>query len=289
MKRKKITNLTIIGAVLFFITIAAVVTIAVMIFDLVNSKSGGNEKVIAGVMLAVVFTLSLVATACDMLRRKFMVDKPVEKILEATDKIASGDFSVKLDIAHPYKRYDEYDYIMENLNKMAAELARTEVLHNDFISNVSHELKTPLAIIQNYASALQDENLDAEMRAKYAETLVSASKRLTALIVNILKLNKLENAQIKPEAERVQLDELLAQSVLGFEEIIDSKNLQLDCDIDEVSLVTSAGYLEIVFNNLLSNAVKFTGEGGKIAVSLKNYDGKAVVKVSDSGCGIDPE
>ncbi|MDE6000901.1 MAG: HAMP domain-containing histidine kinase [Clostridia bacterium] len=289
MKKKKITGVSVIGAVMFFIAIAAVVTIAVLIYNLVDGKSGGNEKVIAGVMLAVVAVLALIVTVCDILRRSFMVNKPVEKILAATDRIASGDFSVKLDITHSYRRYDEYDYIMENLNKMAAELARTEVLHNDFISNVSHELKTPLAIIQNYAAALQDDKLSAETRTKYAQTLTSASKKLTALIVNILKLNKLENQQIKPEAERVRLDELLAQAVLGFEEAIDNKNLQLDCDFDEVSLITNAGYLEIVFNNLLSNAVKFTGEGGKISVSLKNYDNKAVVKVTDSGCGIDPK
>lgn len=287
MKKRRNGLNNFIGAMIFFLTITIVVMSAVLIFSAVEQS--GNKTTIALVMFAVIVFLAAVCTVVDWLRRKITVDRPVQKILEATDKIASGDFSVSLDIRHPVNRYDEYDCIMENFNKMAAELSRTEVLHTDFISNVSHEIKTPLAVIQNYAASLQNKNLDDRAREKYAQTLVGASKRLTALITNILKLNKLENQEIKPEYETVNLTETLAETVLGFEELIENKGLELECDFDEdVIIFSSPSYLETVWNNLLSNAVKFT-EKGKISVSLKKEKGQAVVKVSDTGCGISSE
>lgn len=288
MKRKN-RNSTFVGALVLFVTILVFVSIAVWVYASIADACNGNKAVIAGVMLSVIVVFSAICSVVDFFRRRWMVDKPVGKILEATDKIATGDFSVRLDVDHSLSRYDEFDYIMENLNKMASELSRTEVLHTDFISNVSHEIKTPLAVIQNYATSLQNDNLDAQTRKAYARTLESASKRLTALITNILKLNKLENQEIKPEYETVNLTQTLAETVIGFEDLIERKGLELDCDFDEdVIVVSSPAYLEIVWNNLLSNAVKFT-ESGKIGVSLKKENGQAVVKVTDTGCGISAE
>lgn len=290
MKKGKNLKTSLTGALILFVTVTVFVTVAVLVYALVEDVAGGNKAVIAGVMLSVILALSALCTFIDYLRRRFKVDKPVEKILCATGKIAKGDFSVRLDISHPISRYDEYDYIMENLNKMAAELSRTEVLHTDFISNVSHELKTPLAVIQNYAACLKSDNLDAETRKSYAETLENASKKLTALITNVLKLNKLENQEIKPEYEKINLTETLADTLLGFEEIIDGKGLELECDLEEgVEIISSPSYLEIVWSNLLSNAVKFTDRGGKIRVSLKKSNGRATVTVEDTGCGISAE
>ena len=287
MKRNKKISSSVFGAVWFFLTVAAVVTVAVLVYGMIPENSSALVR--SMVMLAVILFLSLVCTGIDFVRRKITVNKPVQDILAATDKIAAGDFSVRLRISHDYRRYGQFDYIKENLNKMAAELAKTEVLHTDFISNVSHELKTPLAVIQNYAAALQNESLGAKTRQKYADTLVSASKRLTALVTNILKLNKLENQELTPEYEKVRLGDMLAETIVQFDELIESKNLELESDLDEVELVSCPNYLEIVWNNLLSNAIKFTDAGGKISVSVKRAEGGAVVKVSDTGCGISPE
>ncbi|MGN0823928.1 MAG: ATP-binding protein [Candidatus Coproplasma sp.] len=280
--KKKIRSLT--GAILFFISISIVVSVAVIVLELV-SKYTENKTVVAVVMLIAIIFLSLIATVIDYFRRKITVDKPVNEILSATDKIASGDFSVRLKITHDYAHYNEYDRVKENLNKMAAELEKTEVLHTDFISNVSHEIKTPLAIISNYASALQGD-VDGETRKKYAQTLVSASERLTVLVQNILKLNKLENQQLTPELKSFSLDESLAQIIISYEELIESKGIELDCDLQEVTVISCPEYLEIVWHNLISNAIKFTERGGRVGVYLKKENGKAVVRVTDTGCGI---
>lgn len=289
MKKPNKSYSTFFGYILFFLTIAVTVTVAMLLYSYADEKSGGDQGTVAAVMLLVIVFLSAACTVIDVFRRKIMVEKPVEKILEATERIAAGDFSVEVVPTHEYEKYDEYDLIMENLNVMAAELSKSEILKTDFISNVSHEIKTPLAIIQNYATALQDESLDINTRQKYAKTLVQASKRLTALVTNILKLNKLENQEIKPEYETVNLTEMLAETVLSFEEWIEKKGLTLDCDLDEVTLVSATSYLEIVWNNLLSNAIKFTDAGGVIGVSLKRENSWYTVRISDTGCGISPE
>lgn len=277
------------GAFLFFLTIAATVTVAVLVYAYCAERSGGNRGLIAGVMLGTVVILSLVCTFLDMVRRRLMVERPVREILAATDRLASGDFSVRLKLRHPFDRYDEYDLIAENLNRTAAELSKTEVLRTDFVSNVSHELKTPLAVIRNYAAALRDPKLSPELREKYAQTLVETSERLTGLVGNVLRLNKLENQEILPESVPVALGEMLRESVLGFEELLERKSLELECEIEDAEICSIPGYLEIVFQNLLSNAVKFTPAGGKITLSLRETGGRVEVRVADTGVGIPPE
>lgn len=147
-------------------------------------------------MLAVIAVVSAACTIVDFVRRKLTVERPVNQILQATDDIAQGKFETRLAPRHSFARYDEFDYIMENLNMMAEELSKSEVLKTDFISNVSHEIKTPLAIIQSYAALMQESNLPAEKRVEYADTLINATQRLNNLITNILRLNKLENQRI---------------------------------------------------------------------------------------------
>lgn len=289
MRQGRNRRSSLIGGIIIFSSVAVLVTVAVMIFDAVKSATE-NKTLMSVVMLAVILSVSLICTAVDYFRRKIMVEKPVNKILDATDKIARGDFSARIEIDHALKHYDEYDYISENFNKMAKELSRMEVLNSDFISNVSHELKTPLSVISSYATELKNGALDENARRIYAETLVSASEKLTALVINILKLNKLEHQEINPDSEYVDLTANLSASVVEFEELVEKKGIELVCDIREgVTVYSSASYLNIVWNNLLSNAVKFTPDGGVISVGLKVENGFALVSVSDTGCGISAE
>ncbi len=290
MKKSKARSVRInwVGIVSFFILIAFIMQIAILCYDYITKKTS-NLSLIALLILIEIIILSTICTVFDWVRRKIMVDKPTKKILQATEKIAQGDFNTKLQITHEYGKYNEYDLIMENLNKMATELQKNEVLKTDFISNVSHEIKTPLAVIQNYATLLQDDTLSGEKRREYAKTLINASKRITDLITNVLRLNKLEHQEIQEKHEVFSLTEALADSVVEFETLIENKNLTLDCDFDDVFIFSSKTLLEIAWNNLISNAIKFSSEGGKISISLKRKQKNVEISVSDTGCGMTSE
>lgn len=290
---KKKSGFSVAGAVGFFVLVALIIQIAILVYDYIIERpeinKAENTGLIAVLMLIIVLALAAFCTVVDIIRRKIMVDRPVARILAATERIASGDFAVRLTPNHTYGKYDGFDVIMENLNVMAAELSKSEILKTDFISNVSHELKTPLAVIQNYAMLLQETDMEEKDRQRYAKALGDAARRLTDLITNILKLNKLEHQEIKPEFEVLDLTECVAQAILQYEEQIEGKGLELSCDLADVTLHSCRSYLDIVFCNLLSNAIKFTERGGRIGVSLQQRGGAAVITVSDTGCGISPE
>ena len=273
------------GYLFFFLTTIFIVTTSFVTYEIVKRQS---PQIISIALIITSLEISLLLTFADVIRRKIMIERPLKEILKATEKIASGDFSVRLEPKHPYGSYDEYDLIKEYLNIMASDLSKSEILKSDFISNVSHEIKTPVAVIKNYSVLLEKEN-DPEKRAQYRRELVRASNRLSNLVGNILKLNKLENQELIVEKKAFRLDGALEEAIVAFESQIEKKELELECDLEEISIVSSESHLEIVWNNLISNAIKFTEKGGKVGVSCKWVDGMATVEISDTGCGIDAE
>jgi len=200
-----------------------------------------------------------------------------------------GDFTVRI---QPMRGAgtDGFNQIGKAINKMAEELSGTETLRTDFIANVSHELKTPLAIMGNYATMLQSLGITEAERNEYAKAISEAARRLAQLITNILKLNKLENQKIFPKTEEFNLGEQLCECLLQFEDAWERKALNIETDIaEDIRLRSDPELLSLVWNNLISNAVKFTPEGGTIKVSLKTQGDMVCVRVSDTGCGIKPE
>ncbi|MBO5091222.1 MAG: HAMP domain-containing histidine kinase [Clostridia bacterium] len=282
---KKSRRQQLLGYLLFFLTTIFIVATSFVTYEIVKRQS---PQIISIALIITSLEISLLLTFADVIRRKIMIERPLKEILKATEKIASGDFSVRLEPKHPYGSYDEYDLIKEYLNIMASDLSKSEILKSDFISNVSHEIKTPVAVIKNYSVLLEKEN-DPEKRAQYRRELVRASNRLSNLVGNILKLNKLENQELIVEKKAFRLDGALEEAIVAFESQIEKKELELECDLEEINIVSSESHLEIVWNNLISNAIKFTERGGKIGVSCKWVDGMATVEISDTGCGIDAE
>ena len=190
----------------------------------------------------------------------------------------------------PLEDHESFDPIVSYFNRMVEELSGIETLKTDFIANVSHELKTPLAVMQNYAELLKDPDLPAAKRAEYAHAIGCTARRLAGLISNILKLNKLENQKIFPKRRPYDLSEQLCSVLLSFESVWEAKHLEIDADIDSDIVVTADRELmEIVWHNLISNAVKFTPEGGSISVSAHKEGGHIWVAVHDTGCGISAE
>jgi len=281
--------------VVFFLIVAFAVTCCMLLFVNVLVDTMGliltEENIAAAAKLTFgnVVLITLIFGTIDYVRRKMMVDRPVKIITEATEKIMQGDFSVRVAPMHG-AGMEGFNQIGAAINKMAEELSGTETLRTDFIANVSHELKTPLAVMGNYATMLQRHGISEEERCEYAKSISEAARRLAQLITNILKLNKLENQQIFPQPKEFDLGEQLCECLLGFEDAWEAKNLEIETDIeDDVRIKSDPELLSLVWNNLISNAVKFTPDGGTIGLSLKTEGGSVIVQVRDTGCGISPE
>jgi len=218
-----------------------------------------------------------------------MVDRPVKIITEATEKIMQGDFTARIPNMHG-AGMEGFNRIGAAVNSMAQELSGIETLRIDFIANVSHEMKTPLAVMQNYGTLLQAPDLSEEKRVEYAKGVTDASRRLAEMMTNILKLNRLENQQIFPETTEYDLGEQLCECLLQFENVWEKKNIEIATDIaEDIKVEADAKLLSLVWNNLLSNAFKFTEEGGTVALSLATTEHHAIIKVKDTGCGMTPE
>ena len=231
---------------------------------------------------------SVIAVVVENITRRLNFQKPVKAILDATDKVCEGDLSVTIPENTDSEHQNEFDLIIHNFNLMMEELQSMETLRTDFISNVSHELKTPISAISNYTKLMQSRSITEEERMEYAAQCEKSCRELSGLITNILKLSRLENQKIKPVYKKFDVSERLTQCVLSFEDKWEEKNIELDADIDERIMVNSdEDLLGIVFNNLLSNAMKFTPENGCVKVALHKKDDRVVVSVSDNGIGMD--
>lgn len=275
--------------VFFCSMVGFVITSNMMLF--LNVLKDHTEIVynIDNIRTAAIFTfwnavfLGFLLTVIDFIRRKVLVERPVKKILDVTDRITHGDFSARIAPMH----IGEYNKVVYDLNRMAKELSNNETLKTDFISNVSHELKTPLAVLQNYGVLLEQSDLSEEKRIEYAKSITRVTKHLSELITNILKLNKLENQNIYPVLKRCNLSEMLCECLVDFENEWESKNIEIENDIaEDVFINTDAELLMIVWSNLISNAIKFTQQGGKIEVGLKSEGMYVEVIISDNGCGM---
>ncbi|MGN0771437.1 MAG: ATP-binding protein [Christensenellales bacterium] len=280
MKKRK----GLMGIFAFFVWTTIVIETAVLAYDAVAQRTQ-EKKWISLIMLAVIVLLSAICAALDAIRRRKMVDKPVEKILNATTKIAQGDFDQQIELS---RWNNEFDEISDKINTMARELKQSAMLNSDFVSNVSHEMKTPLSVISAYAKWLGSSDLSPEERKQYSEKLIQAADKMADLVNNVLKLNKLEHQELEIELKKFDLTDQIAEIVAAYEPAISDKGLQLECDLQELSIISNENLLELVWNNLLSNAVKFTDKGF-VKIKLGRSGDCAVVKIIDSGCGIAPE
>ena len=296
---KKLTFRQVLKAInsyiIFFLTVAFAVSCCMMLFLTVLSRTMGlqftpeNIAVAAKLTFGNVVLITVIFGTIDFIRRKTFVERPVKRITEATERIMQGDFSVRIQPIHG-AGVEGFNQIIHAINQMTSELAGTETLRTDFIANVSHELKTPLAVMGNYAALLQQPGVTQEEKDQYAKAISEAARRLAQLITNILKLNKLENQQIFPQPEEFDLGEQLCGSLLQFEDVWEKKNIRIETDIQEdVRIRSDAELLSLVWNNLLSNAMKFTPEGGTVALTMQADENRVTVSARDTGCGMIPE
>ena len=208
---------------------------------------------------------------------------PMMKLGDAMRKVAGGDFSVRLDCTSKIRDVRE---VYGSFNTMVKELGNTETLQTDFVSNVSHEFKTPINAIEGYASLLQDSQLTDEQKNTYIDKIIFNTRRLSDLVGNILLLSKVNNQTISLKASTFRLDEQVRQSILALESKWEKKEIEFDIDLDEIEYTGYENLLSHVWLNLIDNAVKFSPQNGQIRIRLKQLAGSVTFSIWDNGLPI---
>jgi len=214
-----------------------------------------------------------------------MIAKPIKAVSEATKKVADGDFDLRLKV----KGKDELAVLAQNFNIMTEALSRNDYIHRDFVSNVSHEFKTPIASIKGFGKLLKDPDLSEIQRQEYIDIIVDESDRLWKLSANVLKLSELENGVLGLKKEAFSLDESIRRVVLLLQEKWEAKNIDLDIQLDEMIYKGDQELMAQVIINLLTNAIHHTPENGEIRIDLKATAKEVIVKIVDTGKGITTE
>ena len=215
---------------------------------------------------------------------------PIRDLGDVTQKVSQGDFSVQL--KEKTKRNgelktDELSALIHNFNIMVNELDKNKMLGSDFVSNISHEFKTPLANIKGHAEILKNCKSQEQIE-EFCDNIIEAADSLTTLTSNILKLSKLENHAILEPSE-FRIDEQIRMAIIAQEAKWSEKNLNINLDLDEVTIFYDETLFAHVWQNLISNAIKFSRDGGDINIVLRKYEKEVVFVIKDNGIGMSEE
>ena len=229
----------------------------------------------------VLFSVVLGGGLSIIMSRYFL--RPVTRMGRAMERVAAGDFTVRLDNPGALgEMRDSYAHF----NTMTRALAATETLQSDFISNVSHEFKTPINAIEGYAMLMQDAGNDPALQREYADKILLSTRRLSELVNNILLLSKVDNQTMPLEKHPYRLDEQLRRAILLLERKWTQKQIEWDVDMDEATYTGNESLMLHVWVNLLDNAIKFDPVGGEIRLRLHCESTCIRITVSDNGPGI---
>jgi Signal transduction histidine kinase len=250
-----------------------------MLLDLPNTSHIVSQ---VGEILRKNMTLSMIFSSIFAVIIIYIALKPIKKMSKATKLIANGNFDVEV----KRKGNGEIAELVNNFNKMTQSLKNNEYLHKDFVSSVSHEIKTPITAISGYAELLKDKTIPEEQKEEYVNIIISESKRLTNLSTNLLKLSELDNKIIYSKKE-FSIDEQIRRVILLLQNKWEQKNIELELDLNEVKYWGDEELFELVWINLINNAIKFTNNNGKIFIKLIEANNEINITIKDTGIGID--
>ena len=241
------------------------------------------QEIIDSVRTATVYS-GIIGIALILVMASHII-RPVRRITEATKKVATGNLKVKVDV----DRDDEIGELAHNFNIMVNELNSIEYLRKDFISNISHELKTPIASIQGFTKLLADDNLSKEEKDEYINIILEETDRLSNLSSNMLKLSTLEKQEIVTNKTEYRIDNQIRKAIIMLDEEINKKNIKISLDSGEISIYEDEDLIMEIWINLINNAVKYSNENGEIKVKVIEEEDRVNVSVQDNGIGIPKE
>ena len=234
--------------------------------------------------LGLILPMVIFITVINTINGRWMM-KQATDLADGLAKAASGDYHAKLD---PSKS-SIFAVAYNNFNKLEEELKKTNTLQDEFVNNYSHEFKTPITSIKGFAELLLEEDLDEKTKEKYLKIIVEESEKLTYLANSSILLTKLNSQGIIPNKKNFSLDEQIRRLVIVLEPEYSKKNINLTCNLEEVTYFGSEEIMEHLWMNLINNAIKYTPDGGNISINLRNYSETIMFSVIDSGIGMTKE
>lgn len=273
----------------FAILLAALLIVGIPALVLVNtgvlSIGDGGLLTFNRFMVLMALVLSVFGIAFSFIfGRLFM--KPINTIINMMNRLARGEYKSRIEFEGILSKNPSVKEMTDSINKMAEELENTEVLRSDFVNNFSHEFKTPIVSISGFAKLLKTENITEEQRREYLDIIEEESRRLSAMATNVLNLTKVENQTILTDVSSFNLSEQIRTCVLILEDKWTAKQIDLQLDFDEISVVGSEELLRQVWLNLLDNAIKFTPCGGTVFIRIRQDEKSISVDVANTGSSI---
>lgn len=282
-KRKNIFNrITFIVVLCLFVMLMITTLLTFALSSVIASKWNVEEDSLLLYGL-IVLAISVVLGIALSFAYSAIIVKASKPYLHALQKVAEGDFSVRIEDSVVFANYG----IAKNFNHMVTQLDSVETLRESFVSDFSHEFKTPIVSISGFARLLKDSSLTTEQRNEYLDVIIDESTRLVELSESVLLLNRLDSQEIT--LEQYLLDEQIRQCALMFAQQCEDKGINLDVELEQMTVSSNYKLMSQVIVNLLSNAVKFTASGGTVTVCCRSMGPNAIITVADTGCGMDEE
>ena len=268
------------------VILGCVVFASVVAFAIVALIKKLNPSVTS---FSVLVQINILCLAIAVIATRFILKhflEPIKTLREAMQKVAGGDFSTRIEIKSNSAEMQE---LFSGFNMMAKELASTEILQTNFVSNVSHEFKTPINAIEGYTTLLQStENID-EVENEYIEKILFNTKRLSSLVSNILLLSKIENQSIQTNQVKFRLDEQIRETIVALEQSWTEKDIELNVELEEIEYYGSEALSYHIWSNIIGNAIKFSPDGGAVKINLTKEQNSIFFTVEDNGPGLTEE
>ncbi|WP_341280569.1 HAMP domain-containing sensor histidine kinase [Paenibacillus sp. FSL H8-0537] len=228
---------------------------------------------------------SLITGSLFVLIASFFIIRPINKLTKATKRIAAGDFNVKLNI----KQTGELGALARSFEEMMHDLQRLEQMRREFVTNVSHEVQSPLTSISGYAIALKQEGVEANERSRYLDIIINEAKRMSKMSDNLLKLSLLESQSQQLQLATLSLDEQIRRVIVAIQPQWSARSIHFELNLKPAMLTADHDQLNQVWTNIIGNSIKFSKDSGIIKVSIKQDSKQFTVRISDNGIGISLE
>ena len=246
----------------------------------ITSTLTDTRRLIMQSLLLVLFIGSLFI----LLFSRYFVNS-IRSITSASEQLATGDFSVRLSS----DRQDELGQLMRTFNDLAKALANMDDVRKQFVSNVSHEMQSPLTSIKGYTKALKDGLVPEADQKEYLDIVHQEVNRLSRLSNNLLRMASLDAEKDLIKLENYRLDEQIRRVVLSTEPLWREKNISVELDLTKTYIHADQDLMEQVWLNLIVNAIKYNRENGEIYLSFYKDEADLVIRINDTGIGIDQE